>query len=264
MASLALREPVLESRTQIPVKERLIVALDVPSVGDARALVSRLGDRVAFYKIGMQLQFGGGIAYANELIQQGKKVFLDSKLFDIDETIERAVENIARMGVDFLTVHGNGKTIQAAVRGRGDSRLRIFSVTVLTSLDNADLADLFGSEVDVKELVKSRAEKAFDSGADGVIASGQEADLIRQLVSNKIKVMDATDAASPGMRIPGVTMLKELRDAVGDQKRVTRPRDAIAAGADYLVVGRPISQAADPAGAAEAVLKDIGFGLDGS
>jgi orotidine-5'-phosphate decarboxylase len=264
MASLALREPVLESRTQIPVKERLIVALDVPSVGDARALVSRLGDRVAFYKIGMQLQFGGGIAYANELIQQGKKVFLDSKLFDIDETIERAVENIARMGVDFLTVHGNGKTIQAAVRGRGDSRLRIFSVTVLTSLDNADLADLFGSEVDVKELVKSRAEKAFDSGADGVIASGQEADLIRQLVSNKIKVMDATDAASrnsfsivtPGIRMPG--------DAVGDQKRVTRPRDAIAAGADYLVVGRPISQAADPAGAAEAVLKDIGFGLDGS
>jgi orotidine-5'-phosphate decarboxylase len=261
MASLALTEPVLESHLPIPLRERLIVALDVPTVDEAKEMVRRLGTSVDFYKIGMQLQFRGGIEYANDLVQQGKKVFLDSKLYDIDETVSRAVENVARMGVDFLTVHGNGKTIHAAVQGRGDSKLRVFSVTVLTSLDNADLADLFGSKVDVKELVRSRAEKAFDAGADGVIASGQEADLIRELVGNKIKVVDATDHASrrsfsivtPGIRMPG--------DAVGDQKRVTRPRDAIRAGADYLVVGRPITQHKDPAAAAEAVLAEIDAAL---
>lgn len=257
MASLATPEHASSSRPPIPARERLIVALDVPSVEDAKALVGRLGDSVHFYKIGMQLQFAGGLAYAAELIQQGKKVFLDAKLFDIDETIERAVENVARMGVDFLTVHGNGKTVRAAVRGRGEDKLRVFAVTVLTHLDNADLADMFGSDVDVRELVRSRAEKAFEAGADGVIASGQEAALIRELVGTKLRVMDATDRESrdsfsivtPGIRMPG--------DAVGDQKRVTRPRDAIAAGADYLVVGRPISQHADPAAAAEAVVAEI-------
>lgn len=259
MASLATPEPA-SARSSIPARERLIVALDVPTVEDAKSLVGRLGDSVSFYKIGMQLQFAGGLAYAAELIQQGKKVFLDAKLFDIDETIERAVENVARMGVDFLTVHGNGKTVRAAVRGRGSERLRVFAVTVLTHLDNADLADMFGSEVDVQDLVRSRAEKAFEAGADGVIASGHEAELIRSLVGGKLKVMDATDRESrdfsivtPGIRMPG--------DAAGDQKRVTRPRDAIAAGADYLVVGRPISRHADPAAAAEAVVAEIGEAL---
>lgn len=259
MASLATPEPP-STRTPIPARERLIVALDVPTVEDAKSLVSRLGDSACFYKIGMQLQFAGGLAYAAELIQQGKKVFLDAKLFDIDETIERAVENVARMGVDFLTVHGNGKTVRAAVRGRGSERLRVFAVTVLTHLDNADLADMFGSNVDVRDLVRSRAEKAFEAGADGVIASGQEAELIRSLVGGKLKVMDASDRSSrdfsivtPGIRMPG--------DAVGDQKRVTRPRDAISAGADYLVVGRPISQHADPAAAAEAVVAEIAEAL---
>lgn len=247
----------------ITPRERLIVALDVPNVDRAREMVGRLGDSVSFYKVGMQLQFAGGIAFAGELIAGGKRVFLDSKLFDIDETVERAVENIARMGVDFVTVHGNARTIRAAVRGRGDSRLKVFAVTVLTSLDNSDLADLFGIEVDVRALVKSRAEKAFEAGADGVIASGQEADLIRRLVTAKIKVIDSTDGearrsfsiVTPGIRMPG--------DAVGDQKRVTRPGDAIRAGADYLVVGRPITQAADPAAAAEAVVVDIAEAIGG-
>jgi orotidine-5'-phosphate decarboxylase len=245
----------VESRAQIPVKERLIVALDVPSVELARTMVDELGDTVEFFKIGMQLQFGGGIGYAQELIQKGKKVFLDSKLFDIDETVERAVENVAKMGVNFLTVHGNGKTIQAAVRGRGETELKVFSVTVLTSLDNDDLADIFGRAIDIQELVKSRAEKALEAGADGVIASGQEADLIRQLVIGKVKVLDQSGyerpfrIVTPGIRLPG--------GAHGDQKRVTSPSEAIKAGADYLVVGRPITQAQSPRAVAEEILREI-------
>ena len=253
MASHALAEPTTESRVDVPIKERLIVALDVPSVEEARVMVAALGDSVDFFKIGMQLQFGGGIGYADELIQSGKKVFLDSKLFDIDETVERAVENVARMGVDFLTVHGNGKTIQAAVRGRANTALKVFSVTVLTSLDNADLADIFGSEVNLQDLVKSRAEKALDAGADGVIASGQEADLIRHLIAGKVKVLDQSERpfriVTPGIRLAG--------SPTGDQKRVSTPSDAIRAGADYLVVGRPITQSPTPRAVAERIIQEI-------
>lgn len=254
MASLAVEKPFVAPQASIPLEERLIVALDVPTAADAQRMVERLGDSVQFYKIGMQLQFGGGLGYAAELIEQGKKVFLDSKLFDIDETVERAVENVARMGVDFLTVHGNGKTIQAAVRGRGHTQLKVFSVTVLTSLDSADLADIFGGEVDVQTLVKNRAEKALDAGADGVIASGQEADLIRQLVAGKVKVLDQSEdrafrIITPGIRLAG--------DPIGDQKRVATPAEAIKAGADYLVVGRPITQSSEPRRAADAFLQEI-------
>jgi orotidine-5'-phosphate decarboxylase len=255
MASLAVEKPFIAPKNSIPLKERLIVALDVPTVEQASALVERLGDAVEFYKIGMQLQFGGGISYADDLIRKGKKVFLDSKLFDIDETIERAVENVARMGVNFLTVHGNGKTISAAVRGRGTTDLKVFSVTVLTSLDKADLTDIFGKEdADVQEFVRHRAERAFIAGADGVIASGQEAGLIRELIGG-LKILDQSkedrsfNIVTPGIRMAG--------DAPGDPKRITTPYDAIKGGADYLVVGRPITQKDDPRQAAECILEEI-------
>jgi orotidine-5'-phosphate decarboxylase len=227
----------------IPAKERLIVALDVPTVEEARALVRALGDSVVFYKIGMQLQFAGGIQYAQELIGEGKKVFLDAKLFDIDATIEKAAENIARMGVDFLTVHGIGPTVRAAVRGRGDSKLQILAVTVLTSLEAGDLHELGYHDFSVQDIVLYRARKALDAGAEGVIASGKEAEAIGGLAAGKLKIV------TPGIR--------RGSDAVGDQKRVATPASAIAAGADYLVVGRPVSQAEDPRGEAELIAQEI-------
>jgi orotidine-5'-phosphate decarboxylase len=239
----------------IPVKERLIVALDVASVDEAKALVGALGDHVCFYKIGMQLQFGGGLEYAKQLMAEGKKVFLDAKLFDIDETIERAVENVAAMGVDFLTVHGNKKTIPAAVRGRGNSRLKIFCVTLLTSLDSHDMADIYGEGANIADFVAFRATKAIEAGADGVIASGHEAKLIRELVSN-IKVVDSPHVPQDAFKIitPGIRLEGSASD---DQKRVMTPGDAIVAGADYLVVGRPINKAEKPAQAAEQILLQI-------
>jgi len=235
----------------IPARERLIVALDLPSVDKARALVEALGDSVCFYKVGMQLQFadgGAGLGYARELIDLGKKVFLDSKLFDIGETIERSVENVAKMGVEFLTVHGTGQTVRAAVRGRGASQLQILTVTVLTSLDAIDLEDLGFQNISVKQLVLHRAQKALDAGADGVIASGEEAEAIGQLSGNKLKII------TPGIR--------RATDHRGDQKRVVTPYDAIRSGADYLVVGRPISQAAEPKREAEAIVADIEQALE--
>lgn len=250
MATQALAEAFVAPRFVVPLKERLIVALDVPSVEHADKLVETLGDSVEFYKIGMQLQFaanGGGLNYAQTLLSRGKKVFLDSKLFDIGETIERAVENVARMGVNFLTVHGNGPTIRAAIKGRGTSHLQILSVTVLTSLDAADLDDLGFTNVSVEELVLHRAKKALEAGADGVIASGEEAAKIREFAADKLRIV------TPGIR--------RFTDAIGDQKRVTTPSDAIEAGADYLVVGRPISTAGDPRREAEAILAEVQVAL---
>ncbi|HTT84421.1 MAG TPA: orotidine-5'-phosphate decarboxylase [Rhizomicrobium sp.] len=235
------------SVTQAPaLRDRLIVALDLPTVDDADRIVETLGDTVSFYKVGMQLQFaagGAGLRYAEQLVQRGKSVFLDSKLFDIQETVERAVENVARMGVRFLTVHGTGKTIDAAVKGRSGSALQILAVTVLTSLDSEDLQDLFGVSVSVPDLVLRRAQKALDAGADGVIASGQEVELIRNLVANKLRIV------TPGIR--------RQSDARHDQIRIATPGQAIRAGADYLVVGRPITKALDPRRAAEEILQEI-------
>jgi orotidine-5'-phosphate decarboxylase len=231
-------------------RDRLIVALDVPTLEDAARIVETLGDAVNFYKVGMQLQFAGGgagLRYAETLAQSGKNVFLDSKLFDIQETIERAVENVARMGVRFLTVHGTGKTVDAAVRGRGASQLQILAVTVLTSLNADDLIDLFGVTVSVPELVLRRARKALEAGADGVIASGQEVEQIRNFAGNRLKIV------TPGIRREG--------DARHDQIRVTTPRQAIKAGADHLVVGRPITKAPDPRRAAEEILREISDAL---
>lgn len=233
--------------TRIADRDRLIVALDVPTVEDARGIVATLGPAVTFYKVGMQLQFApGGIAYVRELIDSGKRVFFDAKLFDIGETVRLAVENIARMGVDFLTVHANAPTLRAAVEGRESSGLRLLGVTVLTSMGPEDIADLGFSGMDVRDLVLKRAGQVAEASVDGVIASGNEAEAIR--------------AAQPGLLIvtPGI---RRAGDAIGDQKRPMSPAEAIRAGADHLVVGRPISKAADPRREAEAIQNEIAAAL---
>jgi orotidine-5'-phosphate decarboxylase len=225
-----------------PIEERLIVALDVPSTGEALATVEEIGDAARFYKIGMQLQYAGGLELAAQLIAAGKKVFLDAKLFDIDATIEKAVASVVKMGVSFLTVHGNEPTVRAAVRGRGDSDLKILSVTVLTSLDHHDISAM-GFECDVRQLTLHRANKAAEAGADGVIASGLEVAEIKQLQGQNLLIV------TPGIRSAGVSS--------DDQKRVVTPEMAIMAGADYLVVGRQVVGAADRRAAAEAVQAEI-------
>jgi len=243
-AKLKLMENV---RNAIPTQERLIVALDVPSVEEAEAVVARLGSSVLFYKIGLQLQFAGGLPLADKLIARGKKVFLDSKILDIDQTVIGAVANVANMGVSFLTVHGNGATIRAAVEGRKHHDLKLLSVTVLTSLDAFDMQDL-GLSCTVPELVMHRARKALEAGCDGVIASGQEAQAIREMAGNSLLIV------TPGIRSEGISK--------DDQKRTSTPLEAIAAGADYLVVGRQILTSPNPGAEAERILREIQTGLD--
>lgn len=224
--------------------DRLILALDVPTVDEARMLVRRLGDAVTFYKIGMQLQFApGGLEFARELIDGDKRVFLDAKLYDIGETVRLAVENIARLGIDFLTIHANAPTLRAAAEGRGDSELRILAVTVLTSMSSDDIADLGFGGMSVEELVLKRARQVVEAGVDGVIASAAEAGAIRRQAGDQLAIV------TPGIRRAG--------DAVGDQKRVVTPAEAIRAGADHLVVGRPVTRAADPRREAEAIQAEI-------
>lgn len=224
------------------INERLIVALDVSSIEKARELVKRLEGMVSFFKIGLQLQLIAGLGFVRELIKDGKKVFLDYKYFDVEETIKQAVARVAAEGVSFLTVHGNGRIIRAAVEGRGDSNLKILSVTVLTSLDAFDIQDL-GFECSVEELVLYRAKKALEAGCDGVIASGYEAKAIRELAHNRLLIV------TPGIRPKNAS--------VNDHKRYVTPAQAIEAGADYLVVGRPIKDAKDPRVAAERILAEM-------
>ncbi len=229
-----------------PNKDKLIVALDFARYDDARALVDRLGDTVSFYKIGLELLFNDGLALASELKGDGRRVFLDMKFLDIGNTVEKAVASVAGLGFDFLTIHGTDtKTMQAAVRGRGASPLKLLAVTVLTSLDQADLAEQ-GILLSPAELVLKRARLAQDAGVDGVIASGQEAGAIRAMTGREFLIV------TPGIRLPG-------GDA-GDQQRITTPEDAIRAGANHLVVGRPITSAADPKRAAELVLEHLARG----
>jgi orotidine-5'-phosphate decarboxylase len=223
-------------------RERLIVALDVPSVAQAEAMIVRLGDSVSFYKIGYQLAFAGGIDFARALAGTGKQIFLDLKLHDIGNTVARGVESVARMGVNFLTVHAYPQTMHAAVDAAGDSGLRILAVTVLTSYDDADLAAA-GYDFTVPELVAERAAQARDIGVDGLVCSAEEAANLRPIVGPGMVLV------TPGIRPAGA--------AAGDQKRVMTPSAAIQAGADYLVVGRPIVAAADPKAAAEAIVADI-------
>jgi orotidine-5'-phosphate decarboxylase len=225
-------------------RDRLFVALDTPSVDAARGLVARLGDEVSCYKVGLELLFGGGLAFAGDLKQAGKTLFLDMKLLDIANTVEKATANVARLGVDYLTVHGTDrKTLDAAVKGRGAARLKLLAVTVLTSLDTADLAEQGINGRSAADLVVHRARLAKASGFDGVIASGQEAASVRAAVGPGFLIV------TPGIRMAG--------GDVADQARVTTPESAIAAGATHLVVGRPITGAADPAAAARAVVTAI-------
>jgi orotidine-5'-phosphate decarboxylase len=248
LAQAAVLDVMPNSKLAIPLEERLIVALDVPTVEQAYVIVQKIGSAASFYKIGLQLQFAGGIELAKRLISERKKVFLDSKILDIDQTVTNAVANIAKLGVSFLTVHGNGPTIRAAIEGRGNRDLKILSVTALTTLDAHDMADL-GLSCSVEELVMMRAQKALSAGCDGVIASGQEARKIRAMAGNRLLIL------TPGVRSDGIPK--------DDQKRVATPREAIAAGADYLVVGREILRSADPAAAAQAILRQIESALSG-
>jgi orotidine-5'-phosphate decarboxylase len=223
-------------------RERLIVALDVPSTAAAEALVSRLGESVWFYKIGYQLAFAGGLSLAAELIAAGKKVFLDLKLHDIGNTVARGVESVAQLGTTFLTVHAYPQTMKAAVQGKQGSNLRLLAVTVLTSYDDADLAAA-GYELNVKELAAARAEQARDIGLDGLVCSAEEATALRNIVGRGMVLV------TPGIRPAG--------SAGGDQKRIMTPARAIQAGADYLVVGRPVLEAGDPKAAADAIVAEV-------
>ena len=224
-------------------KDRLIVALDLPSAEQAQAAIDAIGDEGTFYKIGYQLMPIGGLDLARRLSDAGKKVFLDFKFHDIGATVERGVASVAKFGGDFLTVHAEPDVLKGAVAGRGDDkRLKILGVTVLTSLDQRSLMKM-GIDIALPDLVLKRAEFAAEAGADGVVASAQEAQAIRA------RFGDALNIVTPGVRPAGA-------DA-NDQKRVVTPADAIAAGADYLVVGRPIVAAKDPARAARDIQQQI-------
>jgi orotidine-5'-phosphate decarboxylase len=209
----------------------LIIALDLPSAEEARALVSRLADSVSFYKVGMELYAAAGMDFVKELAAQGKHVFLDMKFYDIGETVKRAVVQVARSGANFLTVHGSGAVMRAAVEGRGDSALQLLAVTVLTSFDQQDLADM-GYPCEVADLVALRVRKAMESGIDGIVCSPLEVAGVRALAGPKAILV------TPGVRSAGA--------GKGDQKRVATPAEALRNGANYLVIGRQVTRAADP------------------
>jgi orotidine-5'-phosphate decarboxylase len=220
----------------------LIVALDLPDVEAAEAMVARLGDSVAFYKIGYQLAYAGGLPLVRQLVDRGKKVFLDLKLHDIGNTVARGVESIAKLGATFLTVHAYPQTMRAAAEARAGTDLKILAVTVLTSYDDGDL-HAAGYRLGVSDLVEARAQQAQVLGLDGLVCSAEEAAALRKLVGHQMRLM------TPGIRPAG--------SASGDQKRIMTPARALAAGADYLVVGRPVLEAADPKAAAEAIQAEI-------
>lgn len=225
------------------VRDRLIVALDMPTLEAARRLVHSLDETVSFYKVGLELLFVGGLQFAQELRHMRKRVFLDMKLLDIGNTVERAVSNAADLGVNFLTVHGTDvKTMRAAVSGRSDRPMKLLAVTVLTNLTADDLRQQ-GSSMTPAQLVLHRARLAFETGFDGVIASGQEAVAIRAATSPEFLIV------TPGIRLAGA--------AADDQSRIMTPDRAIAAGADYLVVGRPITEASDPKIMADTFIRHI-------
>lgn len=227
----------------IQARDRLIVALDVPTLDEARAMVRRLGASASFYKIGLELVMRGGLELARELTGAGKQVFLDMKLLDIGNTIERATRNAAETGATFLTVHGHDlKTLQAAVAGKAGTGLKVLAVTVLTNLDARDVEQQ-GYAGSPEDLVAHRAGLAREAGCDGVVSSGLEAKRVRSIVGHDLVIV------TPGIRLPG--------EDAGDQSRAAGPEDAIAAGADYLVVGRPITRAADPRQAADAFAQYI-------
>jgi orotidine-5'-phosphate decarboxylase len=228
--------------SDIAPKDRLIVALDLPGVEAAEAMVARLDDSVAFYKIGYQLAYAGGLPLVRKLADKGKKVFIDLKLHDIGNTVVRGVESIAKLGATFLTVHAYPQTMKAAAEARRGTDLKILAVTVLTSYDDNDL-HAAGYRFGVSDLVEARAQQAQVLGIDGLVCSPEEAAGLRKLVGHQMRLV------TPGIRPAG--------SVSGDQKRIMTPARAIAAGADYLVVGRPVLEAADPKAAAEAIQAEI-------
>src|SRR5882757_9055387 len=227
-------------------RDRLIVALDMPTVAAAEAMVARLGDSVTFYKIGYQLAYAGGLPLVRQLASTGKKVFADLKLHDIGNTVARGVESIAAHGATFLTVHAYPQTMKAAVEARAGSNLKILAVTVLTSYDDGDL-HAAGYRLGVSDLVEARAQQAQVLGVDGLVCSPEEASSLRKIVGHQMNLV------TPGIRPAGT--------ATGDQKRAMTPGRAIAAGADYLVVGRPVIEAADPKAVDDAIQAEIARAL---
>jgi orotidine-5'-phosphate decarboxylase len=223
-------------------RDRMIVALDMPRVAEAERLIATLGEAASFYKIGMELAYGGGLDFVRRLADTGKKVFLDLKLHDIPNTVERATAQVAGLGATFLTIHAYPQTMRAAVAAAAGTDLKLLAVTVLTSSDDSDLAEA-GYAHDVKALVARRGAQAKAAKVDGLVASPSEAALLRKELGADMAIV------TPGIRPAGV--------GVGDQKRVATPGEAIAAGADYLVVGRPITGAADPRAAAKAIVAEI-------
>lgn len=223
-------------------RDRLIVGLDLPTIAEAEKIVSTLGDEVAFYKIGYQLAFAGGLDFARDLAASGKKVFLDMKLLDIDNTVAKGVENIVRMGMSMLTLHAYPKAMKAAVEAAKGSDLCLLGVTVLTSMDEQDVIDA-GYEYDPHTLVLRRAEQAHAAGMGGIVCSAEEAAAVRRVLGAEMAVV------TPGIRPAGAEK--------GDQKRVMTPAEAIRAGSSHLVVGRPIVKAADPLAASRAILAEM-------
>ena len=230
----------------IAPRDRLIVALDLPGTAPAEAMIARLGDSVTFYKIGYQLGFAGGLSLVRRLTDDGKKVFVDLKLHDIGNTVARGVESLVALGATFLTVHAYPQTMKAAVDARAGSNLKILAVTVLTSYDDGDL-HAAGYRLSVSDLVEARAQQAQVLGVDGLVCSPEEATALRKIVGHRMSLV------TPGIRPAGT--------ASGDQKRIMTPARAVAAGADYLVVGRPVMEAADPKAAAEAIQAEIAQAL---
>lgn len=226
----------------IKADSRLYVALDLPTVELAEAMVERIGDSVVSYKIGLQLLPLGGVALGQRLKEQGKNVFYDFKLHDIDATVEKATRSIATLGADLLTVHARPDVMAAAAKGRGDSELKVLGVTVLTSLDKKALEDI-GYSDSAEDLVLRRVEQALAAGIDGVVSSPLEAEKIRKMVPEDFLVV------TPGVRMPGGDK--------GDQKRIATPGDALSSGASHIVVGRPITMANDPQNAAQDIIKNM-------
>ncbi len=224
------------------MRERLITGLDVPTVAEAEAIVKKLGDEVLFYKIGYQLAFAGGLELARDLAKDGKKIFLDMKLLDIDNTVKSGVENIVKMGMTMLTLHAYPKAMRAAVEAAKGSDLCLLGVTVLTSMDEQDVIDA-GYEYDPHTLVLRRAEQARAAGMGGIVCSAQEASAVRKIVGPDMAIV------TPGIRPAGADK--------GDQKRVMTPAEALNAGSSHLVVARPIVKAADPVEAARAILAEM-------
>jgi len=229
-------------RLKSPLSSRLIVALDVSSPEEARGLIKRLGDVVSFYKIGYQLAYSGGLPLVRELADAGKQVFLDLKLHDIPNTVEKGVEAAAKLGATFLTVHAYKPTLKAAVEGRGTSALKLLGVTVLTSWDETDV-EAAGYRFSLSDLIRQRTIDTREAGADGVIVSAREAPLVRSAVGSEFLIV------TPGIRPAGAV--------IGDQKRAVTPAVAVKLGVDHMVVGRPIIAAPDPAAAAQAIAAEI-------